>query len=84
MKGGADYLLEDEQGLSMGGLLTLVKWTLLLPFILDNHMNIASLSSIIPNNRVIFTYGLGFGAMLIFAGKWPKIGHFCTRLKTMD
>jgi len=32
MKGGADYLLEDEQGLSMGGLLTLVNDTFLMPF----------------------------------------------------
>ena len=51
MRGNADFfiskapdLLEDEQGLSMGGTLALLKYPFYLLFILDNGMNLISKS----------------------------------------
>ena len=54
MRGNADFfiskapdLLEDEQGLSMGGMLALLKSPFYPLFILDNGMNLISKSIIV-------------------------------------
>ena len=75
-------LLEDEQGLSMGGMLALLKYPFYPLFNFDNGMNLISKSlTILTSGQllVVFTFAHIFWRYFIFAGFWPILEHEMTR-----
>ena len=74
-KGNTDFfikdLLEDEQGLSMGGKLALLKYPFYPLFNFDNGMNLISKSLTILTSAqllVVFTFAHIFWRYFVFAG----------------
>ena len=85
-KGNTDFfikdLLEDEQGLSMGEMLALLKYPFYPLFNFDNGMNLISKSLTILTSAqllVVFTFAHIFWRYFIFAGFWPILEHEMTR-----
>ena len=75
-------LLEDEQGLSMGGMLALLKYPFYPLFNFDNGMNLISKSlTILTSARllVVFAFAHIFWRYFVFAGFWPILEHEMTR-----
>ena len=75
-------LLEDEQGLSMGRMLALLKYPFYPLFNFDNDMNLISKSLTIltlAQLLVVFTFAHIFWRYFIFAGFWPILEHEMTR-----
>ena len=75
LKGSADFfikdLLEDEQGLSMGGMLALLKYPFYPLFNFDNGMNLISESLTILTSAqllVVFAFAHIFWRYFVFAG----------------
>ena len=85
-KGNTDFfikdLLEDEQGLRMGGMLALLKYPFYPLFNFDNGMNLISKSLTILTSAqllVVFTFAHIFWRYFVFAGFWPILEHEMTR-----
>ena len=75
-------LLEDEQKLSMGGMLALLKYPFYPLFNFDNGMNLISESLTILTSAqllVVFAFAHIFWRYFIFAGFWPILEHEMTR-----
>ena len=75
-------LLEDEQGLSMGGMLALLKYPFYPLFNFDNGMNLISKSlTILTSGQllVVFTFAHIFWRYFVFAGFWPILEHEMAR-----
>ena len=75
-------LLEDEQGLSMGWMLALLKYPFYPLFNFDNGMNLISKSlTILTSARllVVFAFAHIFWRYFIFAGFWPILEHEMAR-----
>ena len=75
-------LLEDEQGLSMGGILELLKYPFYPLFNFDNGMNLISKSLTILTSAqllVVFTFAHIFWRYFVFAGFWPILEHQMAR-----
>ena len=75
-------LLEDEQGLSMGGILALLKYPFYPLFNFDNGMNLISKSLTILTSAqllVVFTFAHIFWRYFVFAGFWPILEHKMAR-----
>ena len=75
LKGSADFfikdLLEDEQGLSMGGMLALLKYPFYPLFNFDNGMNLISKSlTILTSGQllVVFAFAHIFWRYFVFVG----------------
>ena len=75
-------LLEDEQCLSLGGMLALLKYPFYPLFNFDNGMNLISKSLIILTSGqllVVFAFAHIFWRYFVFAGFWPILEHEMTR-----
>ena len=75
-------LLEDEQGLSMGGMLALLKYPFYPLFNFDNDMNLILKSPTILTSAqllVVFTFAYIFWRYFVFAGFWPILEHEMAR-----
>jgi len=75
-------LLEDEQGLSMGGMLALLKYPFYPLFNFDNGMNLISESLTILTSAqllVVFAFAHIFWRYFVFAGFGPILEHEMTR-----
>ena len=75
-------LLEDEQGLSMGEMLALLKYPFYPLFNFDNGMNLISKSLTILTSAqllVVFMFAHIFWRYFVFAGFWPILEHKMTR-----
>src|SRR6185503_18311990 len=75
-------ILEDEQGLSMGGMLALLKYPFYPLFNFDNGMNLISKSlTILTSARllVVFAFAHIFWRYFVFVGFLPILEHEMTR-----
>ena len=75
-------LLEDEQGLSMGAMLALLKYPFYHLFNFDNGMNLISeLLTILTSAQllVVFAFAHIFWRYFVFAGFWPILEHEMAR-----
>ena len=75
-------LLEDEHGLSMGGILVLLKYPFYPLFNFDNGMNLILKSLTILTSAqllVIFAFAHIFWRYFVFAGFWPILEHEMAR-----
>ena len=75
-------LLEDEQGLSMGGMMALLKYPFYPLFNFDNGMNLISKSlTILTSGQllIVFMFAHIFWRYFIFAGFWPILEHEMAR-----
>ena len=75
-------LLEDEQGLSMGGMLALLKYPFYPLFNFDNGINLISKSLTILTTAqllVVFAFAHKFWRYFVFVGFWPILKHEMTR-----
>ena len=80
-KGNTDFfikdLLKDEQGLSMGGMLALLKYPFYPLFNFDKGMNLISKSlTILTSGQllVVFTFAHIFWRYFVFAGFFTNFG----------